>query len=275
MNNELDTYTLLRRGPCGLVDPLLVDDFPGEIASTSLVPSWLKARAEQLPRLVDLRNLSVDALAGLVARVDTEIAEGEAPCLGMLLFVDAPADAIAPHLVSRMTVMSGKSKALLRYYDARVMCHLQWMLADAEQAWLFGRIDQFAAWTFGRWHVFQRPEAKPAAPNQAQLARVARIGTINEVLSSSAASDCLRDLAASARCVESALMSAEQWGLVDEHDQIAFAIQTLTLHPRLDRHPDIRRLLLERESDVSYRDACRLLGPEDWQRIRCELPSFT
>lgn len=271
MINDLDTYTLLRGGAFGLVDPLMNDDFPADIASISLVPSWLKTQADQLPRLVDLHNLSGEALAGLVARIDTDIADGETPCVGMLIFADEPADAIAAHLVSRMTVMSGKSKALLRYYDARVMCHLQWMLEAAEQAWLFGRIDRCAGWAFGRWRAFRGPEVTPAALNAVQLTRVARIGTINEVLSSSQADGFVSDLTASARCVENALINAEQWGLVDEQDQIAFATQALTLHPRLDRHPEVVRLLSQREFDLTYRDASHLIGDDGWRRIQSEL----
>ena len=266
------TYDLLRQCPYAIVDPLRTETFPVDIASTPLVPLWLRGQASQLPCLVQLGGMAAELTVRLLEILDRETGMQEAPCIAMLIFTDADAgpDALRAHLVDRLTIRHRGRQALLRYYDPRVFLQLTWMLTPGQLGWLLGPIDRVAGWVSGQWRVFDKLNAAGDS-RLADTATLARIGLINDVL---AVTDCGPDTAqiiALSRRIERALRRAETHGLHNEDDRIAFATHAVSVHDEFDAHPQIAALLESRDAETSYRDAARLLDEADWQRIGNDL----
>ncbi|KGM52652.1 hypothetical protein N799_12895 [Lysobacter arseniciresistens ZS79] len=264
---SLDSYALLRQASFGLVDQLAIDALPCELRLQVLRPAWFRGDASLLPALVDLRELSTRQIEHLLSDYDSTPKDRSAPAVAQILFTQVDEGTLRAHLAHRLTVRLNGRSALLRYYDPRVLLQLTWMLTQAQLSELFGPVDRLAYWVDGQWHTLDKADdEQPASMVDAQ--RIARIGLINEVVGDQSGREALVE---ASRYVETALITAEQHGLIDEDDRIAFARHVMDVHPRLDAHPKVAAMLKSVDQSNSYRDIAALLSDDDWQRIAQEL----
>ena len=265
----LDSYALLRQASFGLMDQLAIDSLPGNLPKHVLCPVWFRGDENLLPALVNLRDLGPSQAEVLLDDFDSARKSRQTPAVTQLLVTDADEAVLRRHLAHYLTIRHNHKPALFRYYDARVLQQLTWMLTVVQLNELLGPIERLAYWVGGEWHALDNTGEKQPGP-RIDAQRIARIGAINEIVGD--ADRPGREVLLETSCgAEAALIRAEKHGLTDEDDRIAFARHVVSVHPRLDAHPTVAALLKSAEKGNPYRDAAALLSDGDWQRIVQEL----
>jgi hypothetical protein len=205
-------------------------------------------------------------------REPDKIARGHGQRIGGWLISDAPAEDAATYL-SRNALLTDDhgSACLLRFYDTRALALLWPILTVPQQRTLLGPV--FA------WHALdacasQCVYACNAIPQSGlelthqQWNSIRRHSVINKALG--------RHMHAIERQlrpdeVETAQASAEraeQYGLFDDDDRVAFIQHALSWHPRFDAHARVRRALLEVSTGSFYAAAVCDLTPAEIDEIR-------
>lgn len=172
---------------------------------------------------------------------------------------------------------SGKSM-LLRFYDPNVMPYL-WALSDATQRmailgpntqWLMldrtKRLQAFKAeltkeadnatlsFTPQQWMALQSIGGLNQASVQWQAQSVDGLPPPNQQIL-----DSLR-----------ALVRAQSYGITDEKDLKTFAWHALTIHPRFDEHPILKRALTRLREEKYYTATIADISEQSWQQIQRE-----
>lgn len=260
-----------------IVDPLATESLPPTWPLVPLVPAALAADAHLLPALLPLGNLDPNSRRDLLHNIETACSAGEAPSVTCFLETAATPGEIRLHCTQRLVVhLTGTQRALLRYFDPRVLSQLAWMLEPRQMCWLLGPISRVTFWLRGEWAEMVSDGARTYATprfDSAQSARVLRIGAINAVLSRLGSPVGHKDLYGVSSQIDDLLARAEAVHCFGrEVDRIEFALHGLNCHPRFDAHPRIQALIAQMVVDEStYQDASALLESDDWRRIAEEL----
>ncbi|KWD73570.1 hypothetical protein WL71_33245 [Burkholderia ubonensis] len=282
MGNAMERIQLDRRAfeRCGyaVIDPLQVDlerlkRFPLE----SLAPATHAEWASQLPYALHLNTLGVADRDDLFVEIVDRESAGEEPLFCLLIESSHTPGSVIRHL-RRATIVHSPAERKpyhLRYHDAYTLMQLCWILDKDQRKVLMG---PSSAWLFPleRWRRLRPDAGALVTPGlrlrDDQWQQLQRVGTINVALERLGTSVDQRT--AFGKQLDSWLVFAGAFGLTDEEDTIAFAMQGVTRHPEFHRHRIIARILAQCEGRPRRYSRVTLgLSEADWQRIATDLSS--
>lgn len=285
-------HCFVRNMSCALVDPLSGDKeavaFWMSLPAVSLAPSAYETRAGQFPWLVALDGLGDRQRDDVLTAVLGERNDPRREPLVALLHSDAALERIRIHLRRLIAPrFPGGREGVFRFYDPVVFTHLQWILDSRQQAALLGPIRTWY-WPW-RQHWHQAGQSFPPkeralhfAPGRRGWECIGRVGAIHAVLEHDPS--WREDVLSWGARAETLLARAERHQLSERADVVAFAVQGLRWHLRLDEHPKVAQVLAD--SSGHPRRYSRLTGAWNdatWQAIVNELdatdpsrrPSYT
>ncbi|WP_321847507.1 DUF4123 domain-containing protein [Burkholderia diffusa] len=270
-------------GRCGhaVIDPLKVDsNFLKRFRPESLAPTIRGDQASRLPYVLNLNDLGVADRDDLFAEVVDRDSAGDEPFFSLLIESSHTPGSVIRHLQRVTIVHSPERKPYhLRYHDAYTLMQLCWILDKGQQKTLMG---PSSAWLFPlehRWWRLYPDEHASATPGlrlrDDQWQQLQRVGRINVVLERQRT--LAEHRAAFGKQLDSWFALAESFGLTDEEDAIAFAMQGIAHHPEFHRHRTIARILAQCVGcPRRYSRTTSGLSDADWHRIDTDLssPSF-
>ncbi|MBR8129701.1 DUF4123 domain-containing protein [Burkholderia ambifaria] len=236
--------------------------------------------AEQQPYLVelDLRSpagamqLKESVRLAFEDRRPVSMAQGLGQRIGGWLASTACADEVAGHWSTQVLQYDERGRlCALRFYDTRALGLIWPLLTEQQQQALLGPVTV--------WHaldVCAKPRAygrgvgssRACSLTAAQWQEVHRHGLINRALALHALAANRQPTPAEVDAAVAAAARAEQYGLQDRDDLIAFIGHALDWHPQFDRHPEIEKALKEFSPDDFYTAAIGHLQPDDIDEIR-------
>jgi Domain of unknown function (DUF4123) len=224
------------------------------------------------PYLLPLYLLAVAERGEIFGLLAERLRSAEPPLFCALLKSDAGTETLVRHLsrASLVRPLNEPTSQQLRYHDPRVLVHLAWILDAAQQAAWLGPIAAWAAPLGERWFQLSPPLASEATTavrwKREQWRQIRRIGTINAVLADDRAPD--DDVATLSMRIDALLQAADDAGLAEAEDAVAFALHGLNSHPDFYHHPALARLLKPCAGQPGrYRRLSRRLTAGDWQAI--------
>lgn len=270
MNTGID-HRHLDEHRFAIINPLQVDrsQWAG-LPVAALMPAGVSAKPDSVPHLLALDALGESDRIDLLVRADVWDRVNDHPFFSMLLRSQADASRLALHLSRQLTVTIPEGgRALLRWYDPRVLRHLRWLITPAQWRVLGGPV---TAWTWRdaqrQWHTHESTgEPAPISslrPTAGQWAVIGRLGVLNRTLAQLRrnAPGLVLDDAACQRIDGLLRQAFDDLGLTDEADARLFAEQGMRYHRDVYRHPAIeQRLALARDQQVTYVGACADLDP--------------
>lgn len=274
-------HRLLLAHDHAVINPLQVDAaLWSDLPVMPLMPHKVEVRTELTPRLISLRGMSDTACITLLERAQRHEKYSRHPFFSALLVTDADTSDLTAHLSRRLGIRTPDGgSALLRYFDPRVFRHLDWLLTNAQMKLLMGRITRWS-WrdTAGDWQQYTPVETPSVLSNfrltPGQFDSLQRLGLLNKTLSQierDVPDIALDDV--SAKRVDALLREAhERHRLTDDADRRLYAVQAMTVHGDIHRHPQfVQRLSRARECSGSYVAACRDLDPTTLRQFAAEL----
>lgn len=276
---ELYPLRLLMNHAYAVVDRVAVSDFSDDWPLLPLVPDGFEKEMHLLPALLPLRDMSSRQQTQLLDALERTHAQGEPLPVTTFLRTDADIDQMRMHWTRRLIIrLPEGGRALLRSYDPQVFMQLRRILQSAQLKTLFGPVSSWTVYWNRQWQTIEAPpcdEADWIRLSAHQSAQLARVGIVNQVLSGLCEEQRINCDAAS-RQVDALAARAAARGILREHEQIAFALHGMTVHPDFDRHPLVAELLSNIDpNEQTYCDATALLEAAQWQRIAQELTSQT
>lgn len=200
------------------------------------------------------------------------MAAGLGQRIGGWLASSASLDEIATHW-SRLVLQhddSGRACAL-RFYDSRSLALLWTVLTQAQRQAMLGPVSA--------WHVLDARSRSTVHLASAELRggfmllaeqwpQIHRHGVINRALALHARTRGRQPEAMEIEAAIAAAMRAEQHGLSDREDQLAFIGHALTWHPQFDLHPKVSQLLSLRAADNFYTSEIGQLSADQINEIQ-------
>ncbi|SPA31232.1 conserved hypothetical protein [Cupriavidus taiwanensis] len=266
----------------GLLNPLRLDREEWEdLPVTRLAPPELKVQAEFMPLLLSFNDLTAPQRAILLGRIEAREQQGDSYLCG-LLNSDAEKSVLSAHL-SRLLVMTRQDNGqryLLRYYDPRVMRHLQWLLTDKQHVEFCGPISVWSwpassGWITGR-RLAQYSPGQRLVLRPHQWATLERLALMNRALTElEILAPDLSQNDALFQWLDAALLQAStDLALTDSEDWLFCAIQSVRFHPQIHHHPQLlERLGQAATKRGSYAAACADLDDSAWLSMVEELNS--
>jgi hypothetical protein len=235
---------------------------------------------EHRPYLVELNLSTPDGAALLTESVrlafedrhPDSIAQGLGQRVGGWLASNGSADVVAAHWSQQILQADNRGRqCVLRFYDSRALCLLWPMLSPGQRQALLGPVSAWHALdACGKPCIYTSTDTSLAdlTLTDAQWQATHRHGLVNRALG-------LHMLAMERQPdpqeVEAAVASAaraEQYGLSDRDDIIAFIGHALAWHPQFDLYPKVTQALQQREPDDFYTAAVSELSPDEIEEIR-------
>lgn len=232
------------------------------------------------PFLIELDLSGKDGIALLTESVriafeDREpdkIARGHGQRIGGWLISKASAHDTAAYL-SRNALHTNEhgSACLLRFYDSRALSLLWPILTVAQQQTLLGPL--------AAWHVLNAcashcvyacnaiPQADLGLTHQ-QWNSVRRHSVINKALGRHMHATGRQPRPDEVETAQSSAERAEQYGLLDDDDKVAFIQHALSWHPHFDAHASVRRVLSQVSPGSFYAAAVSDLTSAEIDEIR-------
>lgn len=232
------------------------------------------------PYLLELdlsTRAGADALAHSVSvaiedRRPESMAEGLGQRVGGWLASSASIDEVAAHWSRLMLQRDESGRAcMLRFFDSRALALLWPVLSPAQQQTVLGPARA--------WHVLDagaRPSVHLASlePRASfslsveQWREVHRHGLVNRALALHARACARQPESGEIETAVSAAARAEQYGLLDREDWIAFIGHALSWHPQFDLHPKVLQLLARRSAEDFYTGEISQLSAAEIDEIR-------
>ncbi|KVA24551.1 hypothetical protein WI44_30170 [Burkholderia cepacia] len=235
---------------------------------------------EHQPYLVEL-DLSSPAGTALLKesvrlafedRRPASMAQGLGQRIGGWLASSASPDKVAEHWSTQVLQYDERGRlCALRFYDTRALGLIWPVLTERQQQDLLGPAKV--------WHALDAC-AKPRAYSRdaessrafslakAQWPGVHRHGLVNRALALHALAAGRQPVPAEVDAAVAAAARAEQYGLHDRDDLVAFIGHALDWHPWFDRHPEVAKALQQCSSDDFYTAAIGHLQPGEIDEIR-------
>lgn len=274
-------HQLLFKHDHALINPLQVEAaLWSDLPATPLLPRQVEVRPDLMPRLISLRDMSDAACTNLLERAQRHQKYSRHPFFSALLVSNTETPAVAAHLSRRLRIDTPDGgSALLRYFDPRVFRHLAWLLTDVQMGLLMGRITR---WTWrdmtGAWRPYECVETpsplsrfRLTAEQWGSLQRLSLLNKTLRQIARSGPGTTLDD--GSAKRIDDLLREAyQQHRLDNDADRLLYAMQAVTIHPQIHRHPQIiQRLAHAHESSGGYVGACRNLDQTNLRQFATEL----
>jgi len=266
-----------------VVDAALVEDLPAGMLMEILAPKGLAASSHLMPRLIDLHRISYAQSEALFEFLCDPSAGEQGPRAVVLLrtSVDAPATMRHWNSMQLATPQPGH-RSWLRLHDPRVLHQLLRVLNPAQRKKLFGMVQALTYWVGGAWVCATRD-----IPGQSEMpvkgsdamspyagalmwdwGRIERIGLVNRALHGAAILDAT-ELHSKGLLAEKLIERALAHGLVEQADQIEFAIRGLVFHYEFDRHPEIVHAIKSHsDHDARLTDRLALIPDHVWNGFR-------
>lgn len=267
MRQAMRRYVLIDRG--GEME--VADALPWRIVA----PPWLVEVQAQLPMLLDVEALGAQPQD--VLRTWTEQARhSEAGCGITLLDTAASTDALVEHLCDSMLWVGHDGRRhLLRYFDARVMAQLEWLLHGAALTRLLGPVHEWHLYLDGNWHCIAAEGGRvfvPAPSGMDTATALTWLDVITPAVTAASPTDVKHRQRMAQRAYALLWKAQKRFGLRERKDLALFAEHGLSLHPEFHDHPLVRRPLEQLHGgDLSYRALAAHLDADTLQRIRADL----
>lgn len=248
------------------------DALPSGLDVKRLVPELLAGDFAKMPGLVCLRSIPDQTRALLQENLESAFRGERQHLFSCLLNADDAFEtsSIVRHLTSHLILGSPQGKVFLRYYDPRVLQHLEWIFDPSQRRALFGPITHWAVCEPLLLRKIARPEiagSRRWSVSAEQRQWLDQVGLLNETLEQVRRSQhALKaaeagPLEALARRILAAMEIAEKcYGLSHDQDLIAFATHAV-FHGDDFHEQDVVQTLLSSLSDGenTYADAAPLI----------------
>ncbi|MGN7981826.1 DUF4123 domain-containing protein [Burkholderia sp. 22313] len=232
------------------------------------------------PYLIELDLSTSEGVALLIESVrlafedrqSDVVAKGLGQRIGGWLASEASLEHIAEYWSSNILQIDDQGRrCALRYYDARALSLMWPILADGQKQALLGPVRA--------WHALDAC-GKPCVYSSATALRteldltdrqwrdIHRHGVINRALALHMLAMQRQPQSDEIEIAIASAARAEQHGLVDRDDKIAFIGHALTWHPYFDRHPSVAHALGRRASDEFYTAAVGEVSEDEIEAIR-------
>jgi Domain of unknown function (DUF4123) len=235
---------------------------------------------EHRPYLVELDLSTPNGVELLVESVrlafedrdPDSIAQGLGQRIGGWLASNNPVEAVAAHWSQQILQADNRGRqCALRFYDSRALSLLWPILSPGQRQALLGPVSA--------WHALDAC-AKPSIYTSTdtslasltltdeQWRAIHRHGLINRALGLHMQAT---ERQPNPHEIETAVASAaraEQYGLSDRDDIIAFIGHALAWHPHFDRHPKVTQALQQRAQDDFYTAAVSELSADEVEEIQ-------
>ncbi len=250
-------------------------EIPEELLWRTVAPPWLAEVQSQLPILLDMEALGAQPQD--VLRTWTEQAHhSEAGCGITLLDTAASADALVEHLCNSMLWDGHEGRRhLLRYFDARVMAQLEWLLHGAAWTRLLGPVHEWHLFLDGGWHCIAAEAGQVFVPTPSGMdtaTALTWLDVITPAITTASPKDVKHRQRMAQRAFALLWTAQKRFSLRERKDLALFAEHGLSLHPEFHDHPLVRRPLEQLHgSDMSYRALMAHLDTDTLQRIRADL----
>ncbi|VWB35654.1 DUF4123 domain-containing protein [Burkholderia lata] len=232
------------------------------------------------PYLIELDLSTSEGVALLIESVrlafedrqPDAVAKGLGQRIGGWLASEATLEHIAGHWSNNVLQIDDQGRrCALRFYDARALSLMWPILSDAQKRALLGPVKA--------WHALDAC-AKPCVYASETVLRteldltdrqwpdIHRHGLINRALALHMLATQRQPRSSEVETAITSAARAEQHGLVDREDKIAFIGHALTWHPYFDRHPSVAHALRQRAPDEFYTAAVSELSEDEIEAIR-------
>ncbi|MFX1765943.1 DUF4123 domain-containing protein [Paraburkholderia sp. A1RI-2L] len=205
-------------------------------------------------------------------RRPASMAQGQGQCIGGWLASEATLDEVAAHWSGQALQYDEQGRACaLRFYDARALSLIWPILTESQQQALLGPVKV--------WHALDacaKPHAysgmgqsrRSLSIQRVQWPDVHRHGLINRALALHALANGRQPEPAEVDAAVAAAARAQQHGLHDREDQLAFIGHALEWHPQFDRHSRVADALQQMQPGDYYTAAIDALQPDAIEEIR-------
>ncbi|CAB3732346.1 hypothetical protein LMG22037_05697 [Paraburkholderia phenoliruptrix] len=235
---------------------------------------------EHRPYLVELNLSTPDGVELLVETVrlafedrhPDSIAQGLGQRIGGWLASNSPAEVVAGHWSQQVLQVDDRGRqCALRFYDSRALSLLWTMLSPGQRQALLGPISA--------WHALDAC-AKPCMYTNTDTARadltlkdaqwreIRRHGLINRAIGLHMQAVGRQPDPQEVDAAVASAARAEQYGLSDRDDIVAFIGHALAWHPQFDRYPKVTQALQQREPDDFYTAVVSELSAEEIKEIQ-------
>lgn len=219
-----------------------------------------------------LEALAQSVRIALEDRHPISMAEGLGQRVGGWLASSASLIDVAAHW-SRLALRhddSGRAR-LLRFYDSRALALLWTVFSPAQQQAMLGPVKA--------WHVLDavaKPgvhlassdSQEPFLLSAEQWQDIDRHGLVNRAIALHARTCARQPEAGEIEVAVAAAKRADQYGLIDRDDCLAFIGHALAWHPHFDSHPTVTQILDRRAVDSFYTAEIGELSAEEIDDIR-------
>lgn len=232
------------------------------------------------PYLIELDLAGRDGIERLTTSVQLafedrhpeSMAGGLGQRIGGWLATSASASDVAEHW-SRQILQydEHRSAFVVRFYDSRALSLIWPILSERQQQALLGPVNAWLALdACAQPCIYTRVARSQAALSLTfeQWQSIHRHGVINRALALHAIDVARQPLPPEIEVAAAAAARAEQYGLFDDDDQVAFVGHALTWHPQFDLHPKVLEILGARAPKDFYTAAIEKLTSADVEAIR-------
>jgi len=219
-----------------------------------------------------MQALALSTRIAFEDRRPESMAEGLGQRIGGWLASCASLDEVAAHWSRLVLQRDNNGRAFaLRFYDSRALALLWTALSQAQRQAMLGPVSA--------WHVLDagaRPKVHLASSDSRsnfmlsadQWREVHWHGVVNRALALYARTCAHQPHPAEIEAAVDAATRAEQYGLTDRDDQIAFIGHALAWHPHFDLHPKVMHLLQTRAADEFYTVEVGRLSADEIENIQ-------
>lgn len=254
-----------------VIDQCTVESLPSGIEAQIIQSPALDGLGHLLPALVMLDQIDADVRGSVIQWLEQDPGQ-----IGGLIATEAGPDELRHHLGRFLTVtLANDRRYLLRYYDPKVLCHLEWIMsAHMLRTWL----GPMARWSYSLdsdWRhvtVSGSCRAKGLRFDRLQSDQLQRVSAINQVVEKlNLTKDGTR--VGQAREISDYVARAQAYGWRDERDWVAFAALCVSHHAAIDSHQRMVQLINSLDAETAFADALALLTAEDIALMAADLTS--
>jgi len=273
-----------------LIDASHREALPAHWPILVVAPSFLGDDTERCPALLDLHAMPSDERAEWCDALHQETRAQEDTRASLLIAAEGPMGAVAAHLAQRMVLRLPEQDRPLqwRFFDPGTCLQMPRVLGSEGMDWLMGPVTAFMVPWAGEWTMIERPRAEGRASamhtfklSATHVAALSRLGAVNRAAMAGPMPESAQAWVWQSQQLDHHMVQAQQHGLTQRDDLIAYALKAHHVHARIHEHPRMRALLTQLQNahpddELDYRELTAAIGPDDWKAMAAELqtPSF-